>query len=74
VLEGVPDQLREADAVDPGLRRGDVILEIDRKTIANTGEFQKAVDQVKPGTNILFLISRGGNNLFLALKSPGAQG
>ena len=64
----------QSAAAEAGLRRGDVVLEVNRKTIANTSEFQTTVDQLKPGENVLFLISRGGNNLFLALKSPGTQG
>jgi serine protease Do len=61
-------------AAEAGLRRGDVILEVDRKRINNIDEFQRIVNQTKAGENLLFLIQRGGSNLFLALKSPGAQG
>jgi serine protease Do len=61
-------------AAEAGLQRGDVLLEINRKAIADTEEFRNIVSQTKPGENLLFLISRGGNNLFLALKSPAAQG
>jgi serine protease Do len=63
----------ESAAAEAGLRRGDVVLEVNRKPIADAGDFQKSVDQVKPGDNILFLISRGGSNLFLALRSPGGS-
>ena len=61
-------------AAEAGLRRGDVILELNRERIANASEFRKIVSQTKPGESMLFLIRRGGNNLFLALRSPGAQG
>jgi serine protease Do len=61
-------------ASEAGLRRSDVILEINRRRIANVGDFQKTVNETKPGENLLFLIRRGGNNLFLALKSPEAKG
>jgi serine protease Do len=64
----------QSPAAEAGLRRGDVILEINRKAIDSAAEVQKLLTQVKPGENLLFLISRGGNNLFLALKSPGSQG
>jgi serine protease Do len=64
----------QSAAAEAGLRRGDVILEINRKPIANADEFQNVAGQAKAGDNILFLISRGGNNLFLALKAPRAQG
>jgi serine protease Do len=61
-------------ASEAGLRGSDVILEINRRRIANVGDFQKTVNETKPGANLLFLIRRGGNNLFLALKSPEGQG
>jgi serine protease Do len=64
----------QSAAAEAGLRRGDVVLEVNRKGITNSDEFQKVVSQTKPGENVLFLISRGGNNLFLALKSPASQG
>ena len=64
----------QSAAAEVGLRRGDVILEVNRKRIGNASEFQKAVNQVKPGENILFLVQRGDSSFFLALKSPAAQG
>jgi serine protease Do len=64
----------QSAAGDAGLRRGDVILEVNRKEITNTDTFEKQVNEAKPGSNILFLIRRGENNLFLALQSPGPQG
>ena len=61
-------------AVDPegpggaaGLRRGDVILEIDRKPIRNVADYEKAVSA--KDKNLLFLVRRGEANIFLALKS-----
>jgi len=64
----------QSPAAEAGLRRGDAILEVNQKEIADVKEFQKIVNAAKPGSNMLFLIRRGNNNLFLALKSPGAQG
>lgn len=64
----------QSAAAEVGLRRGDVILEINRKRIANASEFQQIVNQAKAGENLLLLLRRGGNNLFLALKAPGAAG
>jgi serine protease Do len=64
----------QSPADDAGLRRGDVIVEVNRKKIANAGEFRNIINQTKPGENLLFLIRRGGSTLFLALKSPPQQG
>ncbi len=61
-------------AAEAGIRRGDVILEINRTTVGNTNDFQKLAAQAKPGENILFLMRRGGNNLFVALQVPAKTG
>ena len=64
----------QSAAAEAGLRRGDVVLEVNRKEIANVDALQNAVKSAKPDSNILFLIRRGENNVFLALRSPGPQG
>jgi serine protease Do len=64
----------QSPAAEAGLRRGDVVVEVNRKKTANADEFQKIVSQAKPNENLLFLIERGGSTLFLALRSPGNQG
>jgi S1-C subfamily serine protease len=61
-------------AAEAGLQRGDVNLEINRERIRNTGDLQNTVSKAKPGANLLFLVRRGGNNLFLALKQPETSG
>jgi len=53
-----------------GLRRGDVILEIDRKPVRSLANYRKAIGETKKGKGILFLVRRGENTLFLALKPP----
>jgi serine protease Do len=62
-------------AVDPrgagaaaGFRRGDVILEIDRKPVRSLSDYEKAIAEAKD-KNLLFLVRRGEANIFLALKS-----
>jgi serine protease Do len=62
-------------AVDPGsaadeagIRRGDVILEIDRKPVRGIDDYKKAVAGARKGKGILFLVRRGESTLFLALK------
>jgi len=59
-------------AVDPasqaaanGLRRGDVIMEVNRTPVRNTAEFQQAVK--RSGTDTLLLINRQGSTLYLAV-------
>ncbi len=53
---------------EAGIRRGDVILEVDRKSIHNMADFRKAISKVKKGKGVLFLVRRGETTLFLALK------
>jgi serine protease Do len=62
-------------AVEPGsaadeaaIRRGDIILEVDRKTVRNLDEYKKAIAGARKGRGVLFLVRRGDNTLFLALK------
>lgn len=55
-------------ADEAGLRRGDVILEIDRKPVRNLADYRKAMGETKKGKGMLFLVRRGDNTLFLALK------
>lgn len=55
---------------EAGLRRGDVILEIDRKPVRSLADYGKALGETKKGRGILFLVRRGESTLFLALKPP----
>ncbi len=55
---------------DAGLRRGDVILEVDRKPVRKLADYRKAIGEGKKGKGVLFLVRRGENTLFLALKPP----
>jgi serine protease Do len=55
-------------AEEAGLRRGDVIVEVDRKAVRGVDEYKKALAAVRKGRGVLFLVRRGENTLFLALK------
>ena len=55
-------------AADAGLIRGDVILEINKKQIANLDDYRKQVDSSKEGQTLLFLVKRGSNTIYAALK------
>jgi len=58
-------------ADDAGLRRGDIILEVNRHAVESADDYRKAVRESEKGRNLLFLVRRGENTIFLALKSPG---
>jgi serine protease Do len=55
-------------AADAGLRRGDVILEVNRQPVKDAEAYRKAVKAVGKGKSVLFLVRRGDNTIFLAVK------
>jgi serine protease Do len=56
---------------EAGLRRGDVILEINRNRIRDLRDFRNEIAKIKKGKGLLLLVRRGETTLFLALKSRG---
>ncbi len=56
-----------SSASEAGLQRGDVILEVDRKTISSVKDFTETLR--KAGKSMLFLIYRNGSTLYLSVKS-----
>ena len=56
---------------DAGLSRGDVILEVNRKSTPDVAAYRDAIQKaVKEGKSVLLLIRRGENSIFLVLKPP----
>ena len=54
-----------------GLREGDVILELQGRSVKDMGEFADRVKKVKKGDRIRLLVAReGGMSLFLVMKKP----
>src|SRR5271157_6041683 len=52
-------------AAESGLKRGDVIQEVNHKPVRNTADFESAMRNAKDGT--LLLVNRQGNTMFLAV-------
>ena len=54
-------------AAEAGLRRGDVIQEVDRKPVTNVASFERAVREAgrKP---VLLLVNRGGRTAFVVVE------
>ncbi len=63
VITGV-EQGSPAEAAN--LRRGDVVLEVDRQEVGSVSELKKALDAAEDGA--LLLIRRGESTLFVAMK------
>ena len=53
---------------DAGLRRGDVILEVNRQAVKDLDAYRKAIKAAGKGKSVLFLVRRGDNTIFLAVK------
>jgi len=49
-----------------GLRRGDVIQEVNHQPVKNVSQLEEAIR--KAGTNVLLLVNRQGNTLFIAIS------
>jgi serine protease Do len=52
-------------AADSGLRRGDVIQEVNHKPVRNTADFESAMRNAKEAT--LLLVNRQGSTMYLAV-------
>jgi len=57
-----------SSAEDAGLRRGDVILEVNREPVKDLAAYRKAIKGATKGKSVLFLVRRGDNTIFVALK------
>ena len=57
-------------AEDAGLHRGDVIQEVNREPVKDLAAYRKALKGAAKGKSVLFLVRRGENTIFVALK-PG---
>lgn len=55
-------------AQEAGIARGDVIREVNRSPVKDVDGFFQSVEQGKQKKNILFLISRNGNNIYVVVK------
>ena len=56
-------------AEDAGFREGDIIRQINREPVKDTGEFQRVMKKVKDDKTVLFLVERGEGRIFLAVKN-----
>lgn len=63
VLSGSP-------ASEAGLRRGDLIQEVNRRSISSEEEFEEALDDLNEGDVVVLLVRRGGNTFFATLRVP----
>ncbi len=55
-------------ADEAGIRRGDVILEVNQKKVDNLRDYRAALGRMGSAESVLFLIRRGNNVLYAAVK------
>ena len=54
---------------DAGLRKGDVIQEVDRKKIAGLDDYARIMADVHSGSTVLMFINRGGKKFYVTIKA-----
>ena len=55
-------------AQEAGFRPGDVIVEINKKPVESMNDYNKALTKLEKGQSTLFLVKRGPNTIYLAMK------
>ena len=55
-------------AAEAGIRRGDVISEMNRSIVKDMRDYQNLLASVEKGSSVLFLIKRGGSTIYIAVK------
>lgn len=60
---------RGSPADDAGLKRGDVIQEIDGKPVTTLRDFNKAADTILENETIVLFVNRNGRKFYIPLKS-----
>ncbi len=53
-----------------GVRRGDIILSVDGKTVSSVKQFNSLVDGLESGRTVPILVQRSGSPTFLAVRVP----
>ena len=61
---------RNSVAAEKGLRRGDLIKEVDRRRVRSARDVEKMIENLQPGDIVLFQIQRQTSNHFIAMKVP----
>ncbi|WP_089720459.1 DegQ family serine endoprotease [Candidatus Entotheonella palauensis] len=59
-------------AAEAGLRRGDVVREINRLPISDLDDYETITSNLRTDTTVLLLVERRGSNLYVALKPEEA--
>ncbi len=61
---------RGSVAEEAGLRRGDMILEVNRMRVYNTNDLARILSRLRSGESVMFLVWREGDEFFISLRLP----
>jgi len=64
----VVDTARDGAAAEAGIRRGDVIVSVNRKRTSNTAEYSRVIQQAGRGSRLTILVRRGDASIYFALR------
>jgi serine protease Do len=64
----VSDVTAGGAAAEAGVKRGDVISEVNRSPVKNLAEYNRITGNAAKGSSTLFLIRRGGSTIYIAIK------
>lgn len=69
-IEGViiSNVRRGSPAWNAGLRKADIIVEINKKEIKDIEQYKKIISKVQQDESLLFLVKRNQNTIYIALK------
>jgi serine protease Do/serine protease DegQ len=65
----VVDVARGGVAAEAGVRRGDVIVSINRKRVANKAEYTRIIQQASQSGGMTVLVRRGDASIYFALRT-----
>jgi serine protease Do len=59
-----------SSGAEAGIRRGDVILEVNKQAVSNTASFKKLLEGLAKGSYARFLVNRQGQPHIFAVQMP----
>jgi serine protease Do len=59
---------RTSDAYQKGLRKGDVVIEVNRQEISDVGDFNRVMSGVSGGGRVLLVVITGGYTRYLSFE------
>jgi len=65
------DEVLEGPAREAGLRAGDVIVEVDGKSVGGVGQFYRLLGYAKAGRPALLRLRRGSTAVYVAMNTGG---